>query len=192
VENATEPTGFGLLSLKERACSVGGNLSIESTPGQGSRISLTVPLLLNQPHAIHHSIKETVRIICDPTDNSSDGKNGLRVIFVDDHEVMRQGLIRLVESQTEIQVIGEASNGRQALELARQLQPDVVVMDISMPEMDGIEATSLIKTEFPKIRVIGLSMYEDPQLEKQMREAGASEFLSKTVAPAELIQAICR
>jgi DNA-binding NarL/FixJ family response regulator len=90
-------------------------------------------------------------------------------MFVDDHKVIRQGLIRLTAGQPNIKVIGEASNGLEALELARRHRPDVIVMDVSMPVMDGIEATRRIKTEMPEIRVIGLSMHDDEQVLSRLR-----------------------
>jgi DNA-binding NarL/FixJ family response regulator len=113
-----------------------------------------------------------------------------RVIFADDHQVMRQGLIQLVSKQPDIHVVGEASNGREAVEQARRLRPEVIVMDISMPEMNGIDATRIIKSEMPQIRVIGLSMHDDESISQAMREAGADAFISKTVGPADLLKAI--
>ncbi len=114
----------------------------------------------------------------------------IRILFADDHAVMRQGLIKLIRGQPQIAVAGEAANGRKALELARQLRPDLIVMDISMPEMDGIEATRLIKAEMPEIRVIGLSMYEDEQIAQRMSEAGAEAFVSKSAGIPTLLKAI--
>ncbi len=111
-------------------------------------------------------------------------------MFADDHQVMRQGLIKLIAGQPDIQVVGEAANGREAVDLVRRLKPDVVVMDVSMPEMDGIEATRRIKEESPNVRVIGLSMYEDEQISRRMRLAGAEAFVSKTASSAELLKTI--
>ena len=103
---------------------------------------------------------------------------------------MREGLISLVTDQPGIQLAGEAENGLQALELTRQLQPDVVVMDINMPEMDGIEATRRIKTEMPDVRVIGLSMYEDEAIAFAIKQSGAEAFVNKTASTDELLTAI--
>jgi DNA-binding NarL/FixJ family response regulator len=114
----------------------------------------------------------------------------LRVLFADDHKVMRQGLIRLISGQTDIEVAGEAANGREAVKLARQLRPDVIVMDISMPVMDGIEATRFIKTEFPEVRIVGLSMFEDEQSVKNIISAGADTFVPKTASSEEFVNAI--
>ncbi|MFW6373871.1 MAG: response regulator [Thermodesulfobacteriota bacterium] len=89
-----------------------------------------------------------------------------------------------------IQVVGEAANGREAWEEARQLQPDLIVMDISMPEMVGIEATRHIKSEMPAVRVIGLSMHRDEAIVHSILEAGADGFVSKSASAAELLSAI--
>ena len=103
---------------------------------------------------------------------------------------MRKGLVRLISSNPGIEAAGEAENGREAVEKARQLKPDVILMDVSMPEMDGIEATRRIKAEMPEIRVIGLSLFDDEKMSETMRNAGAESFLRKTASPAELLKAI--
>ncbi len=116
----------------------------------------------------------------------------IRVILADDHAVMRQGLVKLVSSQPDIQVVGEASTGREALELARQIDPDLILMDISMPDMDGIEATRIVQREMPHVHVIGLSMHENEEVIKAMGQFGAIVYVSKTAPPAELLKAIYR
>ncbi|RJQ83302.1 MAG: response regulator [Desulfobacteraceae bacterium] len=183
--------GLGLPSLRERANSIGGCLAIESSPGKGTRISLTVPAKLESTGAMPVAQAE---IVCDPvvpalSPRSKDEKI-IRVLFADDHKVMRQGLIRIITNQPDIQLAGEAANGREAIELAHQFRPDVIVMDIGMPEMDGIEATRRIKAELPDVRVIALSMFEDDQAARSMRDAGAEAFVSKTASAAELLKAI--
>jgi PAS domain S-box-containing protein len=181
--------GFGLITLRERARYIGGDLSIESAPGKGSRFTLTVPLSMDiiGEKQLVPEIEKPLHI---QTIEAGYATKGIRVLFADDHKVMRQGLISMLADRPDIQVVGEAANGREAIEKARQLKPDVVVMDIAMPEMDGVEATRRIKTEFPEVRIIGLSMYEDELLAKTMRQAGAEAFLSKTASSGELLKAI--
>lgn len=115
-----------------------------------------------------------------------------RILLVDDHKVMRDGLKLLMEDQPGIAVVGEAADGREALELARRLSPDVIIMDISMPIMNGIEATRLIKAEMPGIRVIGLSMFEEELADSAMHCAGADDYIIKTASASELLEAIYR
>ncbi|KJS30572.1 MAG: hypothetical protein VR64_15240 [Desulfatitalea sp. BRH_c12] len=179
-------TGFGLLSIRERSRRMGGDLEVESLPGAGSRISLTLPISAASKEGMQ-SLKEQPLFI-NPV--ACSGSEQLRVLFVDDHKVMRQGLIRLISGQPNIHILGEAADGREAVQIAFQLKPDVIVMDISMPEMDGIEATRRIKAELPDVRIIGLSMFEDEQAGRDILDSGAETFVAKTASSAELLKAI--
>ncbi|MDD5712635.1 MAG: response regulator transcription factor [Smithellaceae bacterium] len=114
----------------------------------------------------------------------------VRVLLVDDHKIMRQGLRNLIDAQEDMEVAGEADNGRKAVEMAKKLRPNVVVMDISMPDMNGIEATQKIKQELPEVKVIALSMHSDSRFVMKMIKAGAAGYLLKDCAFDELIVAI--
>ena len=114
----------------------------------------------------------------------------VRLLLIDNHKIMREGLRSLIESKSDMDVVGEADNGLKAVKLARQLNPDVVIMDISMPKMDGIEATRLILKENPQIKVVALSVYANKQYVVGMLRAGASGYVLKDSAFRELHQAI--
>jgi DNA-binding NarL/FixJ family response regulator len=114
----------------------------------------------------------------------------IRVLLADDHKIVRDGLRTLLEKQADIAVLGEAEDGREALQLAGKLSPDVVVMDIAMPELNGIEATRQILSEYPGIKIVALSMHSDKRFVSEMLKAGASAYLLKDCAFEELITAI--
>ena len=114
----------------------------------------------------------------------------IRVLLVDDHQILREGLRRLLEADARLSVVGEAANGRSGVELALQLKPHVVVMDVSMPEMNGLDATAALKPQLPETKVIGLSMHSDSDLVRLMIDAGASGFLTKDCAEQDLVSAI--
>ena len=114
----------------------------------------------------------------------------IRVLIVDDHKVMRETLRSFLESLPGVEVVGEAENGRVAVQLVRDKKPTVVVMDVITPEMDGIEATRLITNEMPEVKVIVLSMQCDESYRETLRQAGASCFLPKDSAFEELLRAI--
>ena len=97
--------------------------------------------------------------------------------MVDDHPLVRQGLRGILESYTNIQIVGEAADGLEAIRLAGEYQPDVVIMDVNLPKLDGIEATRLIKNTFPTMTVIGLSVQESAQVESAMKAAGADALI---------------
>ncbi|NLK52186.1 MAG: response regulator transcription factor [Syntrophomonadaceae bacterium] len=113
----------------------------------------------------------------------------IRVCIVDDHALVRQGLARVLELEPRIQVVGEAEDGQTAVNLVRQLQPDVVLMDINMPKTDGITASRMINQEFPDIRIIALTVYDDDRVFEVIR-AGVSAYILKDVNAEDLIQAI--
>ena len=103
----------------------------------------------------------------------------VQIIIADDHKLMREGLSSLLSGQEDIQIVAQATNGREAIQLVERHPPDVVVMDVNMPEMDGVEATLRIKAEHPATIVIGLSMHNSGHYEATMRKAGAAAYLSK-------------
>jgi DNA-binding NarL/FixJ family response regulator len=114
----------------------------------------------------------------------------IRVVLADDHQMMREGLRLILGHEPAVEVVGEAENGREALEMATALAPDVIVMDIGMQDLNGIEATRQIKARHSEIKVIGLSMYTDKRYVLGMLEAGASGYLLKSGAGAELVRAL--
>jgi DNA-binding NarL/FixJ family response regulator len=114
----------------------------------------------------------------------------IRVLIADDHRIMRHGLRSLLTMHQGIQVVGEAENGRDAVRLVKELDPHVVIMDVAMPELNGIEATRQIVSLSTRVKVISLSMHYDRQLVSKMLEAGASGYLLKDCAAEELIEAI--
>ena len=197
-------TKFGLFSIRERMEDLGGSISIESAPGQGTKITLIVPLEwrpLNRdsvlpagrnifgPDSVEQRTFDTAETEEPPQDIPS--RNLLqpsvsRVLLVDDHALLRQGLRTVLEEYADIEVVGEATDGEQAVILAKSLKPDVVIMDVNMPRMDGIEATRRMTKELPGTIVIGLSVNNDKEVENVMRGAGAVSFLTKDIASQQL------
>jgi DNA-binding NarL/FixJ family response regulator len=114
----------------------------------------------------------------------------IRIVLADDHKILRDGLRSLLEQQSDMQVVAEADNGRATVKLAQELNPDVVVMDIGMPDLNGIDATKQIVTKAPGVKVIALSMHSDKRFVQGMLSAGASGYLLKDSAFDELARAI--
>lgn len=114
----------------------------------------------------------------------------IRILLADDHQITRSGLRALLEQQADMAVVGEADNGRLAVRMAAELKPDVIVMDINMPELNGMEASRQIKAELPHTRIIALSMHSDKRYVAGMLKAGVSSYLLKNCAFDELVAAI--
>jgi PAS domain S-box-containing protein len=179
--------GFGLFSIRERLEVIGGRLRIESEPGEGTQISIELPRGRLQPPA---------DVAPRPTPGGLAAGEArqpgerVRVLLADDHAVVRQGLAGLLREHGEIEVVGEAVDGAEAVDLALRLQPDVVLMDITMPALNGIDATERIMAALPQTRVIGLSMHEEADMGRAMLKAGAQGYLRKDTDTDSLLAAI--
>ncbi len=114
----------------------------------------------------------------------------IKIVLAEDHKITREGLVNMLKGQPGMEVVGEAGNGREAIQLARELSPDLVIMDVTMPSLNGIDATRIITSTPPNIRVIALSMYSDKQFVQGMMQAGASGYLLKDCAFDELVHAV--
>jgi two-component system, NarL family, response regulator NreC len=114
----------------------------------------------------------------------------IRILLADDHAVVRQGFKMILSSQPDMEIVGEAGNGREAVELAEQLKPDVVVMDVAMPELNGIEATRRLASSVPHARVVALSMHKDNVYVREILRAGARGYLLKDSVAADLVSAV--
>ena len=146
--------GFGLFSIRERIDLLGGRMDIDSAPGMGTRVTLVAPLPRRAASVRMDAIAETTAQLSPVSACAAEPGNArrIRVLVADDHTIMREGLTKLVRGQADIDVVGEASDGRAAVEMAHQLRPDVIIMDVSMPGMNGIEATKRIRAELPDIQ----------------------------------------
>jgi PAS domain S-box-containing protein len=188
-EQLRQAAGFGLLSIQERVALLGGRMKIKSIKGKGSTFRIVVPA--GQLPGTGAEVEQQ------PTDQAEaenqargEGDGRLRVLLVDDHEIVRQGMALLLGEQSNIEVVGQASNGREAINLTFDLRPDVVVMDVSMPLMNGDEATRQIKRHVPGTRVVALSMYDEIETIERMYNAGAESYVLKTAPSEELVAAI--
>jgi PAS domain S-box-containing protein len=184
-----ETPGFGLLSISERIELLGGRMRIRSAEGRGSTFHIVVPE--GEITGAGPAAGERGSGQAKGAGRAAGGAGGrLRVLLADDHEIVRQGLVSLLSEETSIEIVGEAANGREAVNLADQLEPDVVIMDVSMPLMDGYEATRQIKASLPQVRVVALSMYNECEAMENMQRAGAEGYVLKTAPLEELVAAI--
>jgi CheY-like chemotaxis protein len=187
LETLPQDRHFGLFMLRERMEAMGGSLTIDSVPGRGTTITLRLPI-----ESIDESEQTGVLTSGDtPGTLPADGTSGTRrVLLVEDHAMVRQGLRGILERYDDVSVVGEAGNGIEALSLNTELMPDVIFMDVNMPQMDGIEATKRIKQARPEAIIIALSVNTSSQIMDAMKAAGASAFVSKESAVEELYNAM--
>lgn len=183
------PPTFGLLNIQERLALIDGRLDITSTLGHGTKAVLYVPVVNSAiPQAeVPQKPKDLgpeVASVAHPD------RDCIRVLVADDHTVIRQGLIQLLRHETDLSIIGEAVDGQDAIEKARALRPDVILMDVSMPRVNGLDATQQIVSEMPEIRVIGLSLHEQDDMKARMYAAGAKRYLMKACPIEEIVTAI--
>ena len=185
---ASSSGGLGLLCLRERIEPLGGQLQIESSPGHGARILVRLPGRPREPGPLLRAVPVPTGLLVGATRGETEA---VRVLLADDHKVVREGIKLVLAARTGIEIVGEAADGAEAVELALALRPDVVVMDVFMPRMNGVEATRRIVEQIPGIRVIGLSMHHGDEMAESMRRAGAADYLSKD-GPTEALVATIR
>ncbi|EIC21826.1 response regulator [Thiorhodovibrio frisius] len=173
-------SGYGLIGIRERLALLGGRLSIVSRQGEGTEVCLAV--LGCSATSVAPSHPRAGGLLAQPAARQAVGLDvpSLRVLLVDDHPMVRNGLAALLSDQPDIEVVGEAASGEEALIDVARLQPDLVIMDASMPGMGGIEATRRISQRWPEVRVIGLSMHAEADRAAAMQAAGACDYQSKT------------
>jgi signal transduction histidine kinase/ActR/RegA family two-component response regulator len=176
--------GWGLFSIRERLTLLGGRFDIESTPGQGARFRLIAPrggaqdAVGAQGHVSQVAIKRA---------SHDDVGRALRILIVDDHAAVRTVFREMLQERPELRVVGDASDGLEAIAQARALRPDVILMDIWMPHMDGVEATRRLRAELSSIQILGLSTQPRTQDRHPIEEVGAAGFFVKGVDTQRLI-----
>jgi CheY-like chemotaxis protein len=180
--------GWGLFRIRERLTLLGGRMDIDSAPGSGTRVRLVAPRDAGKDTAT--GAKE-VRLppIAAPSAADADraSPDALRILIVDDHPAVRRALRELFHKRPELSVVGDASNGFEAIAHANVLRPDVILMDVAMPHMDGVEATARISAELPNIRILGLSMHARNETADAIEHAGAAAFFVKGTDTQRLI-----
>lgn len=170
---------------------LGGSFNIQSAPGQGTAARLILPLVGSAEESVlsressgseaDHAARRT------PTfDQPTKGQTLVRVLLVDDHAMVRQGLRSVLDAYTNIRVVAEARDGAEAIDLVEKQRPHVVVMDINMPKMNGIEATAHITSRYPETIVIGISVNVGDDNSAAMLRAGAATLLTKEAAVEQL------
>jgi PAS domain S-box-containing protein len=179
---------FGLFSIRHRLSWIGGKMKIDAAPGMGCRVEIFLPSRAQEEGP--DVAVPVSRYLGGKASGGREFSGPLRVLIADDHKILRQGLASIINPQPDLELVGEAKDGREAIELARRLKPDVVIMDIEMPGTNGIDATRAIAAEIPDIRIVGLSMHTREDMEQTMRAAGASEYLPKDGPPEKLLAAI--
>ena len=189
-------TRFGHFSIQERMKALKGQLDIASSPGRGTCVTLVLPyespalVRSTADGQLHEADSVPLRRLQQTGSPDSSPGSKVRVLLVDDHAMVREGVRVSLESHCDFQIIGEASSGMEAIELAHVLHPDAIVMDVNMPGMNGIEATERIAATLPSISIIGLSVNTDAATRKAMLAAGAKAFLYKDVAAVELCRVL--
>ena len=181
--------GLGLFSIRERLSLLGGHLHIDSAPRSGSRFTLMLPRngwrrATDGTEAPRDAVARPERLVGNTARGTS---KSLRILISDDHAVVRAGLRDLFGKHPQLKVVGEATNGIEAITQAVALQPDIIVMDVSLPEMNGIDATREIHRTLPHIRIVGLSTHHDESTERLMRNAGAEAYFTKNEGADRLL-----
>lgn len=190
--------GFGLFNVRERMELLGGGLETKSTPGAGSQFTLWIPAARSLPATdvratpapTHKRPKERAASPAVNLSGSAPGGGKIRIVVADDHTGVREGLVRIFQAEPDFEVVGQAIDGEEAVQLASRMRPDFVIMDFNMPRMDGLVATAAIRQAVPCVQVLGLSTYADDEHRAAMIRAGALDLLHKNNPAALLVSTL--
>jgi len=187
--------GFGLFSIRERLEQMGGHLEMHTVPGEGTNVSIFTPCHWQElscgSGVKSEQLSEGIPVLSTTEQSKAIPFRRIRVLLADDHTILRKGLVGVLNQEPDIEVVAEAGDGETAVELTRQFNPDVVLMDVTMPKVDGIEATRRITTTQMGVDVIGLSAHKEEDMAQALYKAGAVAYLSKD-EPAEFLIATIR
>jgi PAS domain S-box-containing protein len=180
--------GWGLFSISERLTLLGGRFEVETAPGQGARFRLVAPRGRVHVDVDPHSSRQSTPI-GQPRNDAARSRSvrTLRILIADDHAGVRAVFRELLQERPELHVVGEAANGHEAITEAHLLRPDVILMDVSMPEMDGIAATRQLRAELPLVQILGLSTQPRTLDRHPIEQAGALDFFNKGIDTQRLI-----
>lgn len=184
-ESDRHTEGFGFFSIRERLTALGGYVEIESALGEGVRVEMEVPVTVASDTA--EGVKGDAQT---PASDQIRGDQRTRIVVVDDHAMVRQGIARVIGEHDWFVVVGEAGDGMEAIEIVEQQRPDVVLMDVQMPRMNGIEAAREISYRWPQTLTVGLSVQNDEPTAQSMRQAGAVGFLPKSGNTDQMVSTI--
>ena len=180
--------GWGLFRIRERLTLLGGRLDIDSAPGRGTRVRLVAPRdAAPDTVAGANELSLALTGAASAVDDDRASPDALRILIVDDHPAVRRALREMLHQRPQLSVVGDASNGFEAIAHAHTLRPDVILMDVSMPHMDGVEATARIRAELPDIRILGVSMLARNETADAIEHAGAAGFFVKGTDTQRLI-----
>lgn len=184
--------GFGLFSITERTQFYGGTFNFTHSALGGCRAELRLPLDSRAPELHVDEALAAPTTSKEPSAAETIANEPIRLVIVDDHQIVREGIVRRLEEELDFRIIGEGADGAEALKLAQVLQPDVLVIDVNMPQVNGIQATRRIRRAHPQVQVIGLSVNNDESTARAMLQAGAAAYVLKDAPAEQLVQAIRR
>jgi len=185
IDKISSEKGFGLFSIEERLKLIEGQLKIITEPQQGTAIDIVIPFDMVVEATNHQRLTNQPAVTKEKNNDKT-----IKILLADDHKIVREGIANILKEHPGFMVVAQAENGMEAVEKAEIFLPDVIVMDINMPKMNGIEATRLIKVKFPQIHIIGLSLQDENDVAESMKKAGAATLLNKAGDPQDLVQAI--
>jgi CheY-like chemotaxis protein/anti-sigma regulatory factor (Ser/Thr protein kinase) len=186
----TGNVGFGLFSIQERVAAAGGRFEARSAPGAGTTVELLWPrtAATGAPPEVTIGTQGREAGSARPSGSlAQPARPGqITVVLVEDHALVRQTLADALDRQPDLSVVAESADGEQAVEAVETYRPQVVVMDVNMPKLNGVQATRIVKKRFPEVQVVGLTVHDDLATRQAMLDAGASACLSKN-APVEVL-----